>query len=270
MNESIYEGIVRSLTLRHLALALGVVAIARFVAGASRLALRSIAGRAAPRRRLIALRAVPLVRLSIWIAAAAAIIPIVVEPTVANIVALLATGTVVLAFAFKDYASSLIAGIVVVLENTYQPGDWIEMDGTYGEVKAIGTRAVHIVTADDTEVIIPHSKLWSSSVFNATSGNHALLCVATFYLHPDHDAAAVRRRLIDVGEESMLRATAEPVVVVVAEKPWGTQYRLKAYAQDSSEQFLFTTDLTIRGKAALREMGIPPASAPYAEVDKAA
>ena len=37
-------------------------------------------------------------------------------------------------------------GVVTILENTYQPGDWIEVDGTYGEVKAIGLRAVHLVT----------------------------------------------------------------------------------------------------------------------------
>ena len=50
----------------------------------------------------------------------------------------------------------MIAGIVTVVENTYQPGDWIEMDGAYGEVRAIGSRAVHIVTADDTEVIMKY------------------------------------------------------------------------------------------------------------------
>src|SRR5208282_192938 len=54
-----------------------------------------------------------------------------------------------------------------------------------------GLRAVHIVTADDTEVIIPHSRLWSTSIFNASSGSQGLLCVAHYYLQPDHDGAAV-------------------------------------------------------------------------------
>jgi len=48
-----------------------------------------------------------------------------------------------------------VAGLVTVLENTYQPGDWIEVDGAYGEVKSMAGRAIHLVTADDTEVIIP-------------------------------------------------------------------------------------------------------------------
>jgi small-conductance mechanosensitive channel len=32
--------------------------------------------------------------------------------------------------------------VVTILENVYQPGDWIEMDGVYGEVKLISLRAV--------------------------------------------------------------------------------------------------------------------------------
>ena len=130
------------------------------------------------------------------------IVPILVEPSFQNVVALLASAGLAIAFVLKDYASSLAAGLVTVLENTYQPGDWIEMDGIYGEVKFIGVRAVHIVTAEDNEVIIPHYQIWSKKVSNATSGSHSLLCVANFYLHPDHDGAAVRQRLQEVGDIS--------------------------------------------------------------------
>jgi hypothetical protein len=55
------------------------------------------------------------------------------------------------------------------------------------------------------------------------------------------------------------------VAVIVLEKPWGTHYRLKAHVRESREQFLFITDLTIRGKGMLRGMKIPFAQAPYAE-----
>ena len=97
----------------------------------------------------------------------------------------MATVGLALAFALKDFISCLVAGIVTILENPYQPGDWIEMDGAYGEVKTIGMRAVHIVTADDTEVIIPHAKLCSSRVANNSSGQQRLLTVTHFWLDAD-------------------------------------------------------------------------------------
>jgi len=53
--------------------------------------------------------------------------------------------------------------------------------------------------------------------------------------------------------------------VIAQEKPWGTHYRVKAYVNESREQYLFITDLTIRGKDMLRQMNIRFAQAAYAE-----
>lgn len=232
---------------------------------AVRRAVRRTAERAPSHRRLLILRLAPIARLLIWIAGIAIIVPVLVEPSFEDIVALVAGVSLALAFALKDYVSCLIAGVVTVIENTYQPGDWIEMDGAYGEVMAIGARAVHIVTAEDTEVIIPHAQLWSSSVHNASSGNRSLLCVANFYLQADHDGAAVHRSLIETGETSRYRKPETPVKVVAAETPWGTHYKIKAYVIDSREQFDMITDLTTQGKARLRVFGVKFAQAPYAE-----
>lgn len=96
---------------------------------------------------------------------------------------------------------------------------------------------MHIVTADDTDVIIPHAKLWSASVFNASSGKQSLLCVTNFYLHADHDGATVRQALADIAETSRYRKPETPVKVVATETPWGTRYKLKAYVGESREQF---------------------------------
>ena len=230
--------------------------------------LRRAAQRVSPHHRLTILRIVPFVRLLIRLAAIVIIVPILVEPTFRNVMTLGAGIALALAYTLKDYGSSAIAGIVTVLENTYQPGDWIAIDGTYGEVKSIGGRAVRLVTADDTEVVIPHSRLWSTSVSNASSGNRSLLCVADFYLHPDHDGGKARQRLIEIAEASSYRAPETKVTVIVHEKPWGTHYRVKVYVKESREQFLLTTDVTIRGKAALCDMNIRFAQAPYVASSK--
>ena len=261
-------GFLRMLTWQHVLLVLAVILLARLLSFVVRWVLRHAAEKAPPRLRLSILRVMPIARLLIGVGAVVVVVPILVEPTLGNVVALVASVGLVLAFALKDYGSSLVAGLATVMENTYQPGDWIEVDGIYGEVKSIALRAVRIVTADDTEVIIPHSLLWSASISNASSGNRSLLCVAEFYLHPDHDAVAAQRRLVKVAETSSYRKPETPVTVIVVEKPWGTQYRLKAYVKESRDQFLFITDLTIRGKEALRAMGIRFAQAPYAETKR--
>jgi len=266
MNENINAwGILRKLSWEDVLLVLGALVLARLVVTIIQWAIRHLAEKAPARLRLFILRLLPISRLLIGVIAVVVIVPILIEPKFQNVIALVASVGVALAFAFKDYASCIVAGLVTVLENTYQPGDWIEIDGTYGEVKSIGLRAVCIVTPDDTEVSIPHLRLWSASIFNASSGNRSLLCVADFYLHPEHDASLVRRRLTEVAQTSSYRKLDTPVVVIVFEKPWGTHYRLKAYVKESREQFLFITDLTVRGKEMLRSIGIRFAQATYAE-----
>ena len=257
--------ILRKLFWKDLLLVLAVFVLARLTSFVIRRIILHFAEKVHPRLRLMFLRALPIVRLLVGIGAVTVIVPILVEPTFRNIVTLMASVGLALAFTLKDYGSSLVAGLATVLENAYQPGDWIEVDGAYGEVKSIGARATRIVTPDDTEVIIPHARFWSASVFNASSGNRSLLCVADFYLHPDHDAAIARKSLEEIARQSSYWKPGSLVTVIVLEKPWGTHYRLKAYVQESREQFLFLTDLTVRGKQAIRSLGIRFAQAPFAE-----
>jgi small-conductance mechanosensitive channel len=208
------------------------------------------------------LAAVPVVRLLVLIAAILLVLPRLVEPTVENLVALLGAVALALGFAFKDYVSSLIAGIVTLYEMPYRLGDWIEVDGAYGEVTSIGMRAAELVTLDDTVVIVPHLKLWDRLIHNANDGTTRLLTVTEFYLHPQHDAAQVQRVLHRVALTSPFLDVSQPIAIVVQERPWGTQYRLKAYPIDPRQQIPFKTDLTTRAKAALADIGVAFATLP--------
>ena len=269
MNEHLTAwSMVRRLFWQDVLLVLGVLVLARLMAWAIRRLLCRLAEHGPPRFRLSVLRLLPVARLLIGLGVLAVMVPMLVEPTFRNLVTLAASVGVALAFTLKDYGSSLVGGLVTVFENTYQPGDWIEVDGAYGEVKLIGARATRIVTADDTEVIIPHTRLWAARISNASSGKRSLLCVTDFYLHPDHDASVARKQLEQVAAHSAYRKPDSPVTVIVLETPWGTHYRLKAYVKESREQFLLMTDVTVRGKAALRSLGIRFAQAPFAETPR--
>ena len=256
-------GFLKPLTWGHAALVLAALIGGGLLVQLVRRIARRAAESGPSHRRLLILRLTPIARLVIGLMVLVIIIPQLVEPTFEDVVALLAAVGLALAFALKDYVSCLIAGVVVILENTYQPGDWIEIDGVYGEVKAIGTRAVHLVTADDTEVIVPHAKIWSSRVANDSSGQRSLLTVTHIYLNADHDGAAVSRVLAEVGEASPYRAADTAVKVRAVEVPFATHYKLKAYVADGREQFAMVNDLTLRAKERLRAMGVAFAHAPY-------
>jgi small-conductance mechanosensitive channel len=212
--------------------------------------------------RHVLLALVPLLRLVIVIGAFLLAVPILIDPSLQNMVAILGSLGLALGFALKDYASSLVAGIVAVGEAPYRNGDWVQIGDTYGEVTHVGMRAVNLVTPDDNLVSIPHLKLWAEPISNANNGSPQLQCTADFYLHPRHDGARARELLFDVALTSPYLALGEPIAVVAAEQPWGTRYRLRAYPIDARQQFRFATDLTLRGKAELLRQGFTMAAVP--------
>jgi small-conductance mechanosensitive channel len=214
------------------------------------------------RFRLILLPMMPLLQLVIIAGAIISIVPLIIDPTPEKLLVVLGGVAIALGFAFQEYVSSLIAGIVTIYERPYRVGDWIHIGDAYGEVTAVRFRAVELRTPNDAVVLVPHKKLWESTIFNDNDGNREHLCVADFYLHPEHDAEQVRQKLRKVALTSPYLQINRPITILVQEKPWGTHYRLKAYPIDGREQFTFISDLTVRGKAALAGLDVVPVVAP--------
>ena len=217
------------------------------------------------KQRLYTLALVPMLRIVILVLALVMIVPLVIEPTLQNMVAVLGAAGLAIGFALKDYVSSLIAGIVAIHEMPYRPGDWIEVDGSYGEVVHIGMRTVELVTNDDTVIWVPHLKLWDNLIHNANNGGPSLMCITEFYTQPEADAYQIRDALEEVALTSPYLQLGKPIAVTAAEQPWGTKYRLKAYPIDPRQQFQFVTDMTARGKRRLLELGVKFAKVEFDE-----
>ncbi|MEZ4679223.1 MAG: mechanosensitive ion channel [Caldilineaceae bacterium] len=240
---------------------LTIIGIAWFVAVASRWLLHWLADHLPTRFRLHILPLVPVIRLLAITAAIFRIFPLIINITPDNVIAVLSALGVALGFAFKDYVSSLIAGIVAIYERPYRAGDWVKIGNDYGEIRSVGVRAISLVTPDDSVVTIPHSKIWDNNIVNANDGMREHQCIADFYLHPHHDSELIRQRLWDVAITSPYTQLTRPVVVIVQEQPWGTHYKVKAYPIDGRDEFQYISDLTVRGKAVLSQLGVRSAAA---------
>lgn len=220
-----------------------------------------IAAQLPPRFRFNVLPIAPILRLLVLGYAVVRVISLVIQPTAQNVLAIAGALAVALGFAFKDYVSSIIAGIVALIERPYRPGDWVRIGSSYGEVERVGLRAINIHTPDDNKVTIPHSALWSQHIVNVNDGRRDHLCAAEFYLDPRHDAVVVERALRDVALTSPYLKLDRPIQVVVEEQPWATHYSLRAYPIEGRTQLHFITDLTLRGKDTLAALQVPPARA---------
>ena len=167
-----------------------------------------------------------------------------------NILAVTGTVAVALGFAFKDYASSIIAGIVGLFEAPYGVGDRIKIADYYGEVVSYGLRAVRIQTPDDNLITVPHNKIWTEAVSNSNTGALEAQVVTKFYFAHDVEVNLVKKILYRVAQTSKYTALKLPIVVVMVEEPWGTVFKLKAYPLDARDEFIYQTDLITRAKQA--------------------
>lgn len=174
-----------------------------------------------------------------------------------NVLAVTGTVAVALGFAFKDYASSIIAGMVGLFEAPYRVGDRISIADSYGEVISYGLRGIRIRTPDDNIVTIPHNHIWTNSVSNANMGELEAQVVTQFYLDHNADPHLVENILYRVAYTSKFTHLKLPIAVVMSEHSWGSLFKLKSYPLDARDEFAYATDLTVRAKKQFAKHQLP-------------
>jgi small-conductance mechanosensitive channel len=204
-----------------------------------------------PRRfRLIIKQIIPALKAVVLVLAISYIASLLIHLTGSNLIALTGTIAVALGFAFKDYISSIIAGIVTLFEGPFRMGDRIRIGNYYGEVVDYGLRGLRLRTPDDNTVTIPHNTVWTDPISNANSGQLEAQIVTDFYFAHETDINLAVSLLYQAAYSSRYTQLKLPVVVIVAEKPWATHLKLKAYPMDARDEFIYKTDLTLRVKKA--------------------
>ena len=78
---------------------------------------------------------------------------------------------IALGFAAKDTLANFFAGIFILADTPYQPGDFVILeDGIRGQVTDIGIRSTRLLTRDDIEVTLPNAIIANSKIVNESQG----------------------------------------------------------------------------------------------------
>lgn len=177
------------------------------------------------------------------------------------LIPLLATLGLGLGFAFKDLIASLVAGVLLLIDEPFQVGDRVSFGGYYGEVTEIGLRSVRLVTLDDNLVTIPNSAFLTDAVASANAGELDCMVVIPFYLASGADLVRARRIVTEVAATSRFVFLDKPIVTTVTDEVHGDRFaavvRVKAYVFDARYEKAFATDVTVRAKQAFRAAHLP-------------
>ena len=251
------SGILRpidSLSLLNAAVSVGV---AYALSTGVQLAANWLSEEVPKRFRLTIKQSIPFWKGIILIGLIAHLVNLFLDLSQQNLLALTGTLAVALGFAFKDYATSIIAGVVALFEGPYRVGDRVTLAGHSGEIVSYGLRGIRLRTFDDTIITIPHSKTWSEAVINLNRGNLEAQVVTDFYVDHRADSQTIMNVLSQAAYSSRFTQLKLPVVVGMTEQPWGTHFTLRAYPMDIRNEPAFRSDLIRRAKDAFAELGIP-------------
>lgn len=85
---------------------------------------------------------------------------------VSAIIASLGLGGLAVALAVKDMLANFFASVMLLFDNSFSQGDWIECGGIEGTIVEIGLRKTIIRTFDNGLVMIPNADLSNKSITN--------------------------------------------------------------------------------------------------------
>ncbi len=90
----------------------------------------------------------------------------VVFPTITpgKAITALGLGSVAIGFAFKDTFENFLAGILVLLREPFEIGDYVECEGVEGQVEEITIRDTRIRQTDGQLVVMPNHELFQNPV----------------------------------------------------------------------------------------------------------
>ncbi len=151
----------------------------------------------------------------------------------------LGISSIVLGLALQNSVGQIISGLLVLFEQPFQLGDWIDTPSARGRVVEVNWRATHIDTGSGLQ-IMPNSVLAAASFTNLSRppGAHSLTVTTLFSLDdPPDDVCGMLTRV--AGALPQLRPDAVPSTVPAGGLTYKTSIPLRTPADDFATKSMF-------------------------------
>lgn len=152
---------------------------------------------------------------------------------VTTLVATSAALSIILGLALQETLANVFAGLALVIERPFEPGDWVQFGGRVGQVKEVNWRAVKLqLLQQDDSLVVPNSVIAKGEIVNMSRPprhGHTVEVSATY----DEPPNRVRQVLVNAAREVPgVLAWPEPYAVVLRFDDFAVAYRLMYWIDD--------------------------------------
>ena len=177
---------------------------------------------------------------------------------VAALVATSAALSIVLGLALQETLANLFAGLALMLERPFEPGDWIQMGDLTGQVQEVSWRAVRLkLIRQEDYLVVPNSVVAKSEIVNMSQPlpvhGHAVEVSAPYAEAPGRVRAVLVEAALDV--TGVLRQPV-PVARVARFESSAIVYQLVYYLEDYPRIYDLQGEVLGRVWYAFRRHGI--------------
>lgn len=174
--------------------------------------------------------------------------------TLAAISAVLMVG---IGLGLQNITSNFISAIILLFERPVQVGDFVEVSGIQGRIRAIKTRSSIVETLDNVSIIVPNSNFITDNVTNWSYRDSKVRIHVSVGVSYGSDVDLVAETLLKVGrahQEALL--DPEPTVQFLEFGDSSLNFVLLVWINDASRQYIIRSDLNFAVVKAFREQGI--------------
>ncbi|MBF92383.1 MAG: hypothetical protein CMB78_01220 [Euryarchaeota archaeon] len=183
-----------------------------------------------------------------------------------GVMASLAVFSIIIGLAVQQTLGNMLNSFMLAVDQPFEVGDRIEVEGVTGTVMSVGILSTKILTLTEQLVVIPNNRLVDSTITNyARGGGDGMGSRVTLTLDigVDYDerSAHVKQVIMDVAKKCPHVEVDPPPRVLLRElADFSKNYRLYAWISDYGEEFIATDWLLREIDTAFNREGI---SIPY-------
>lgn len=160
-------------------------------------------------------------------------------------------------FALQDVAKNFIAGIIILLQQPFDIGDGIEVNGYGGKVLDIRLRATEMMTWDGRHVIIPNSEIYASPIVNFTRATRRRLEITAGVAYESDLDMVARTALETIRLVDGVLDDPEPAITFSSLGDFAVNFTLHYWIDTDKTGYFAAVDAGIRLiKAKFEEVGI--------------